>query len=74
MDKLLMLATDVSTLWGKYSSMYFSGITNTLLLAIIGTVIGCLIGFVCGILQTIPYTKNDHIIYNTLHKAKRQAA
>ena len=49
MDKLLLLATDVSTLWGKYSSMYFNGIKNTLLLAIIGTVIGCLIGFVCGI-------------------------
>ena len=71
MDKLLMLATDVSTLWGKYSSMYFSGIKNTLLLAIIGTVIGCLIGFVCGILQTIPYTKNDHIVKRFIIKLVR---
>ena len=71
MDKLLLLATDVSTLWGKYSSMYFNGIKNTLLLAIIGTVIGCLIGFVCGILQTIPYTKNDHIVKRFIIKLVR---
>ena len=37
-----------------------SGIENTLILALVGTVIGCLIGFVCGILNTIPRRPNDH--------------
>ena len=31
---------------------------NTLLLAVAATVIGCLIGLLCGILNTIPYTKH----------------
>ena len=62
MDKLLQLGLDMSNLWDKYHSMYLSGVGKTLLLAVIGTVIGCLIGFVCGILQTIPYTKQDHVV------------
>ena len=32
---------------------------NTLVLALVATVIGCLIGFVCGVLNTIPCAKND---------------
>ena len=32
---------------------------NTLVLALVATVIGCLIGFVCGVLNTIPCSKND---------------
>ena len=39
--------------------MYLNGIKNTLILALVATVIGCLIGLVCGVLNTIPYTKND---------------
>ena len=38
---------------------YLLGIRNTLILAIAATAIGCLIGFVCGVLNTIPYTKQD---------------
>ena len=62
MDKLVQLGSDVVTLWSKYHDMYLDGIANTLILAVIATAIGCLIGFVCGILQTIPYTKNDPIL------------
>ena len=32
---------------------------NTLILALVATAIGCLIGLICGILQTIPHSKND---------------
>ena len=39
--------------------MYMSGIKSTLILALIATAIGCVIGLVCGILNTIPYSKND---------------
>ena len=71
MDKLLQLGLDMSNLWGKYHSMYLSGVGKTLLLAVIGTAIGCLIGFVCGILQTIPYTKQDHVVKRFLLKLVR---
>ena len=59
MDKLVKLGQDMALLWGKYRPMYLNGIKNTLILALVATVIGCLIGLVCGVLNTIPYTKND---------------
>ena len=59
MQKLIELASDVAALWGKYHSSYLTGIRNTLILAVVATVIGCVIGFVCGILNTIPHAKND---------------
>ena len=62
MVKLLQLATDISSLWAKYSSMYLIGAGKTLTLAIIGTLIGCIIGFACGILQTIPCAKTDSLL------------
>ena len=62
MDKLTQLGADMVTLWGKYHEMYLDGIANTLILAVVATAIGCIIGFVCGILQTIPDTKSDPIV------------
>lgn len=59
MDKLIELGQDVVKLWSNYSSMYLRGIWSTLLLALVATVIGCVIGLICGILNTIPYSKND---------------
>ena len=57
MNKLVELIQDVALLWNKYSPMYLNGIINTLGLALVATLIGCVIGLVCGILNTIPYTK-----------------
>ena len=59
MDKFVQLANDIVKLLGKYGGAYTSGILNTLILALVATAIGCLIGFVCGVLNTIPYTSND---------------
>ena len=59
MEKLMELVQDVAVLWSKYHPMYLSGIKNTIILAVAATVIGCIIGLVCGILNTIPYSKND---------------
>jgi len=59
MDKLVKLVTDIGKLWENYSAAYFTGIQNTLILAVAATVAGCLIGLVCGVLNTIPYTKQD---------------
>lgn len=65
---LAQLFTDVATIWSKYSSLYFSGIINTVVLALVATFNGCLIGFVCGILQTIPINPNDNIFKKALLK------
>ena len=59
MDKLAKLISDIGKLWTHYSSAYFTGIQNTLILAVAATVAGCLIGLLCGVLNTIPYTQND---------------
>lgn len=57
MDKLAKLTTDIGKLWETYSGAYFTGIRNTLVLAVVATLIGCVIGLLCGILNTIPYTR-----------------
>jgi len=59
MDKLAKLITDIGRLWENYSGAYFTGIQNTLILAVAATLAGCLIGLVCGVLNTIPFTQND---------------
>ena len=59
MDKFIQLFSDIVKLLEKYGSSYISGILNTLILALVATALGCLIGFICGVLNTIPYTKTD---------------
>ena len=59
MDKLIKLGQDMAELWSKYSAMYLNGVKNTLILALVATAIGCVIGLVCGILNTFPYSKSD---------------
>ena len=62
MDKLVKLVSDIGKLWENYSGAYFTGIKNTLILAVVATLAGCLIGLACGVLNTIPYTKKDNFI------------
>ena len=59
MNKLIELFSDVVKLLDKYGASYLTGIQNTLILAVVATLAGCLIGFVCGVLNTIPHSKND---------------
>ena len=59
MDKFIQLAADIAKLWTKYGDSYIVGMRNTLILALAATAIGCVIGFICGVLNTIPYSKND---------------
>ena len=59
MEKITQLCADIVKLWSKYGGSYLTGMRNTLVLALVATVIGCLIGFVCGILNTIPCTDRD---------------
>ena len=48
----------MALLWTNYRGAYLGGIANTLILALVATAIGCVIGLLCGILNTIPY--NDY--------------
>ena len=54
MDLLTELGQDMVDLWLNYWPRYLIGIRNTVILAIVATALGCLIGFICGILNTIP--------------------
>ena len=71
MDKFVKLTEDIALLWSKYHPMYWAGIKNTLILALVATVIGCLIGLVCGVLNTIPCAKNDPLPKRFLLKLLR---
>ncbi len=62
MNKLSQLFYDCAGLLSKYGERYLQGVGNTLILAIVATLIGCIIGFICGVLNTIPYTKNDSLV------------
>ena len=59
MEKIIQLGSDIVKLWERYASSYLGGMYSTILLALTCTLVGCLIGLVCGILQTIPNSKND---------------
>ena len=59
MEKITQLSADIVKLWSKYGGSYLTGMRNTLILALVATVIGCVIGFICGILNTIPCTDRD---------------
>lgn len=62
MDKLTKLFDDIGKLCQHYWPSYLTGIRNTLILAVAATLIGCIIGLICGILNTIPYTRNENIV------------
>lgn len=57
MERFTQLASDMGKLWSKYAGMYMQGVVNTLVLALVATAIGCAIGFLCGILTTIPVAR-----------------
>lgn len=40
---------------------YLNGAKNTMIIAVVSTLIGCIIGFAVGIVQTIPISKKDNI-------------
>lgn len=55
--------------WGRivyilqqYGPSFLKGAGNTMIIAIIGTFFGCVIGFAVGIIQTIPVEKKDSAV------------
>jgi len=71
MDRILELGQDIAKLWSVYDKFYLEGIANTLILALVATLFGCIIGLVCGVLNTIPYSPNDNIFKKILLKLVR---
>ena len=59
MERFVQLGADIVKLWQRCGGDYLNGIRNTLILALVATAIGCIIGLICGILNTIPFAKND---------------
>ena len=60
MTRFAQLTADIANLLGRYGGAYMDGVKNTLLLALIATFFGCVIGLICGVLNTIPITPRDN--------------
>ena len=54
MERFLSLWQDMAVLWQNYAPLYLNGVVSSLVLALVATAIGCVIGLTCGILNTIP--------------------
>ena len=65
-ERIALLFKDIASLMHSYGGAYLKGAGSTLLLAIIATFIGCVIGFICGILQTIPTAPGDGALKRVL--------
>ena len=52
-----------ATVLQKYGFSYLRGAGTTLLLALVGTFFGCVIGFAVGALQTIPVDKQRDTVW-----------
>ncbi len=71
MDVFMELGQDVARLWTAYAPTYLNGVKNTLILAVVATLFGCIIGLGCGVLNTIPYAQKDHPAKKLLMKLIR---
>ena len=62
MNLFAQLCADIKDLLEQFGGAYLDGVWNTLALALIATILGCVIGLVCGILNTIPLSPKDALI------------
>ncbi len=46
----------------NYGGSLLRGAGTTLIIAVVGTFFGCIIGFIVGVIQTIPVSKNDSAV------------
>lgn len=71
MSRLAQLGVDIGDLLSNYGTVYLAGMGRTIVLAVVSTFLGCLIGFICGILQTIPIRKNDNPVKKVILRIVR---
>ena len=57
---------DVANIFAKYYPQLLKGVGYTMLIALVGTVAGLLIGLLTGVLRTAPFSKNP--VLGALHK------
>ena len=63
---------NISKLISRYGTTYLSGAGTTLLISIVGTFFGCVIGFMVGVVQTIPADKKrDSVVKRAFLKLVR---
>ena len=60
------LGEDILKLLRDAGPQYLKGARDTILLAVVATAVGCIIGLACGILQTLTYSKNDSPVKKAL--------
>ncbi|MGL5437324.1 MAG: amino acid ABC transporter permease [Lachnospiraceae bacterium] len=53
-------------IWNRDGSSFIRGAGVTMVIALVGTLIGCVIGFAAGIIQTIPAEKHDNPVKKAL--------
>ena len=73
MNPFVQLWQDMVKVWTTYGGLFLNGIWTTIYLAVICTAIGCLIGLLCGILNTIPFSRNDSVFKRSLLRFIRGA-
>ena len=71
MNIFVKLGQEIGELWEDNAGLYLSGVWNTISLAVLCTAVGCLIGLLCGVLNTIPYSKTDNIFKRILLRTIR---
>ncbi|EHI55880.1 hypothetical protein HMPREF9333_00923 [Johnsonella ignava ATCC 51276] len=54
-------------LLSRYGMSFFNGALQTMNIALVGTIFGCIIGFAVGVVQTIPVSKNDSLVKRILY-------
>lgn len=54
----MSLFSDIAVVWSKYGLLILSGIGNTILISIIGTLAGLVIGLLNGVIRTMPDAKH----------------
>lgn len=63
---------NIAKLIDRYGTTYLTGAGTTLLISIVGTFFGCVIGFLVGVVQTIPVDKKrDSVVKRALLKVVR---
>ncbi len=59
---------EVKEIWEKYSSLFLKGVVNTLLIAIVSTLLGFLIGLIIAVIRKLKVNKAENAIGYYLHK------
>lgn len=62
----MSFAENLTKVLTNYGMSYLAGAGRTLLIALVGTAIGCVIGFAVGAVQTIPIRKTDNLFKRIL--------